>query len=135
MHTWFATSPNVKRKRPRRPHRRHFRGRERVAVKRAMTAARLYLNGTFKTLIEAATSCGSNIHYVRAAVTLIQAENTLLMTRVLAGHASLLKAAHDARGLAGLVKAYRVTTDDDHVAFARVIGPTTLFDNAVAPAI
>ena len=118
-----------------RSSRRHFRGHERAAVIRAMTAARLYMNKTVPTLAAAATACGSNPPYVRAAVTMIETENAHLVNRVLLGDVGLLEAARDAQRLAGLVKAYRTAAAGDHIAFARVIGATTLFDNAVAPAI
>jgi hypothetical protein len=135
----FSTTAYVKGKpkshRSYRSPRRHFRGRERAAVIRAFTAARLYLSGTSPTLVAAATACGSCPQYVRAAVTLIEAENAALVNCVLVGNVSLLEAARDAQRLAGLIKAYKTANAADHIAFARAIGPTNIFDSVVAPAI
>jgi hypothetical protein len=100
-----------------------------------LTAARLYLGGNVRTLTEAAASCGSSVPYVRAAAVLIRAERTVLMQQALVGHVNLLKAAREAQGLARLVQAYRTAAPTDRIAFARVIGPTDLFDNVIAEAI
>jgi hypothetical protein len=123
-----------------RPHkhrsaRRHFRHRQRAAVIRACTAARLYLIGEFPSLEAAAVGCGSNIQYVRAAVVLLEAENATLFQQVLRGDISLLAAARQARQVGKLVAAYRKASAADRVAFAKAIGPTTLFDTALVPAI
>jgi hypothetical protein len=134
MHGLFKETRRRRQSRHRSP-RRHLRNGERAAVIRAMTAAKLYLDQTAPTVVFAATACGSNAHYVRAAVTLMKAENLTLVDRVAKGHVSLLQAARDVKQLAGRVNAYRTATAADHVAFAHVIGPATLFDNAVAPAI
>ena len=83
--------------------RRLHRG-QRVAVKRAVTAARLYLNATVPTLDEAAVSCGSNIKYVRAAIAVLQSERVELLNQILTGQLSLLQAAAQVRNLARLVQ-------------------------------
>src|SRR6185436_1040173 len=103
----YLTGQPKRKPRPHRPYRssrRHFRGRKRAAVLRAMTAARLYLDQTAPTLAAAAVECGSNERYVRAAVILIKTENAVLVDRALFGQVNLLKAAHDAQRLADLVK-------------------------------
>jgi hypothetical protein len=115
--------------------RRHFRQRERAAVRRALTGASLYLDRKVPTLTAAAMACGSNAPYIRSAIVLLKTENFTLVDRVLAGHVPLMAAAREARPLAELVGAYRSAAAEDHVAFARVIGPTALFDTAVAPAM
>jgi hypothetical protein len=53
----------------------------------------------------------------------------------LRGQKPLLKAAREAKHLAGLVKAYRTAPASDHVAFAKIIGAETLFDTVISPAI
>lgn len=121
--------------RPRRPrHRPQFRDGQRVAVRHALTAAKIFLHKIEPTVKAAARACGSNVPYVRAALVLLEVGNPVLMTRVLVGQANLLEAARDAQHLAGLVKAYRTAAPADHIEFARLIGPDALFDGAVAPA-
>jgi hypothetical protein len=123
------------RRRHYRSSRRHFRDRERAATRRAVTAARLHLHGTIPVLSKAATACGSNTTYVAAAVILIKSENATLLNRVLAGHVPLLAAAREIKRLSDLVAAYRKTTANERVAFARTVGPTDLFEGAVVPAL
>jgi hypothetical protein len=109
--------------------RHQFRRGERLAVIRAMTAAKLYMDKSVPTLAAAATSCGSNVPYVRAGVALIKTENIILAGRATRGHVSLLKAAREARRLGDLLKAYRAADASDHVAFAKIVGPETMFNN------
>jgi hypothetical protein len=122
-------------RRRRQSARRHFRNGHRAAVVRATTAARLYLDGRAPSLAAAAEACGSNITYVRAAIILIQGENTVLMRRVLAGEYPLLAAARDMQKLAELIAAFRRAPSATRVAFARTVGPTTLFDGTLVPAL
>jgi hypothetical protein len=91
--------------------------------------------GLASSLQEAATACGSCPMYVAAAVTLLKAENSIAVDRVLAGHVSLLAAARQAKPVSALVCAYRQASDADRVAFVRTVGATTLFDRAVVPAL
>jgi len=114
--------------------RRHFQGGQRAAVIRAATAAQIYLVHR-KSLADAALCCGSNPHYVHAAVIVLQSEDEPLLQRVLSGDVSLLAAAKQVRQVAELVAAYRKTSAADHVAFARTIGPTVLFDDMLVPAV
>ena len=95
------------RRRRRSPHRQFRRGRRAAAV-RALNAARLYLQGVFPTLAEAAEARGSNIAYVRAAATLLKADNASLVSDVLRGRAPLLTAAAEAKRLVDLVTAYKL---------------------------
>jgi hypothetical protein len=125
---------NGRRHRYRSP-RRHFRNQQRAAVLRAVTAAKIYLDGTLPTLAAAAIACGSNVHYVGAAVTLLKSENGVLLGRVLRGAMPLLAAAREAKRVASLVSAYREASADDLVVFTRVIGPANLWDNAIVPVI
>src|SRR5215472_8808304 len=97
----------------RRSPRRHFRNRQRAAVVRAVTAARLYASGAVPTLAAAATACGSNAAYVAAAATLLKSEDGVLLDRVLCGATPLLAAASEAGAVARLVSAYRGASRDD----------------------
>jgi hypothetical protein len=121
-----------------RPHRqrasarRHFRNGHRAAVVRAVTGARLYLNGAVPTLATAAESTGSNVGYVQAAITLLRADNASLVSDVLAGHVPILGAAKEAGRLVNLIAAYREAKDPDRVAFARACGVETIFNTLVA---
>jgi hypothetical protein len=76
-----------------RPHRsphRQFRHGKRAGVVRAFTAARLYTGNAVPTLAAAAESCGSNVNYIRAAITLLKVDDPHLMRRVYAGQAALV---------------------------------------------
>jgi hypothetical protein len=123
-------------RRHRQSARRHYlRSGERAAALRALTGARLYLTKQVSSYVAAAECCGSNRLYVKAAVTLLTAENSTLREQVLQGWIPLMAAAHQVERIAALVRAYRVATSADRVEFARVVGPTTLFDNALIPAL
>jgi hypothetical protein len=115
--------------------RRHFRNGHRAAALRAVTGARLYIGGSVNSYGAAAEACGSNPVYVRAAVTLCQSESSGLLNQVLKGSIPLLGAAAKARQLARLVDAYRAASTEDRVQFARVVGPTSLFDNTLVPSL
>jgi hypothetical protein len=103
-----------------------------AAVVRALTAARLYRNGAVSTLVKAAEACGSNVAYVRAAATLLKADNASLIHDVLRGRVPLLAAAAEAQRLVNLITAYKAAKDPDRVAFARACGIETIFDTLVA---
>jgi hypothetical protein len=111
--------------------RRHVRHGVCTAALRSVTAAKLYIAGTTPNLLKAAESCGSNVTYVRAAVVVLRAENSVLLDRVLRGHIPLLAAASQVEKLVGLIAAYNAASEQDHVAFARAAGPDRLFDEAV----
>ena len=73
-----ATVLHVQAPAPHRHHRsprRQFRHGQRAAVIRAFTAARIYTNKMIPTLAAAAEACGSCVVYVRAANTLLKADN------------------------------------------------------------
>src|SRR5215468_8478528 len=77
-----------------RHRRRQFaKSGERRAVLHAFTAARAYLAGWFDTLNAAAISTGSCVHYVRAALLLIEHGNGELIRHVIYGRISILTAA------------------------------------------
>jgi hypothetical protein len=111
------------------------RGGERLAVKRALTAARCYLNGDIATLQKAALSCGSNVEYVQAAIVVILSENTVLLYDVLHGNIGLLVAAEWAAKASALVAALRAASAKDLAAAARVMGAEFIWDKMVLPSI
>jgi hypothetical protein len=111
--------------------RRHMRNGVRAAALRAVTAGRLYIAGTVPNLLKAAESCGSNVAYVRAAIVLLRSENSALLDRVLRGHVPLLAAANQVERLVSLIRAYRRTSEQDHVASFRMLGPERVFDEIV----
>ena len=118
-----------------RSSRRHFRNQQRAAVIRGVTGAKLYLDGTLPTLATAATACGSNAHYVSAAVTLLKSENSTLLSRALCGAMPLLAAASEAKRVARLISAYREASADDLAGFARAVGPADVWDRVINPVI
>jgi hypothetical protein len=114
-----------------RARRRHMRHGVCAAALRAITAARLYASGTIPNLIKAAESCGSNVHYIRAAIILLRSKDSVLLDRVLRGHIPLLAAASQVRRFVDLVAAYQAADVKDHVDSFRVLGPERVFDEAV----
>jgi hypothetical protein len=131
MHGFLSSK---RRRRRNQSSRRQFRCGRRRAVLRALTGARLYLEG-YPSFAFAAESCGSNAVYVKAAVVLLRSENTKLRSQALTGRVSLLAAANQVRRVSKLVAAYRDASPLDRVAAVRAIGPEAFFDGALAPAI
>jgi hypothetical protein len=148
------------RRKPYRSARRHFRSSRRVAVVRAFTAAELYLAGKVPTLVAAAESCGSNIHYVQGAIILIKDENpargtsaeasTLIRRHmVLHGYVPLLVAANQARQqrkaktnasfdsltVDEVVAAWRAWLPEQRAEFGKGAGIAELWDGSIAPVI
>lgn len=129
---------------PARQQRRHYRSRGRhfrngqcAAAVRADTAARILLGlpVSANNLATAARMCGSNIHYVAAAIALIRAEDASLQTNVRRGQMTLPKAAAAAKKRAALIHAYREASPADLAALARTVGPAAVFDAVVVPAL
>jgi hypothetical protein len=140
------------RRRQRASARRHFRrgwraGVIRAAVIRAFTGAELYLDKRFSTLAKAADACGSNVHYVRAAITLIQDRTarcpTTVRDSVLVGHVPLLVAANQVRRrrkaeripVDEAVAAWRAWTPEQRAEFGRGTGIAELWDDSIVPAM
>src|SRR5262245_24106325 len=90
-----------------RPRHRRMLGGVCTAALRAVTAAKLHLDGKASSLDAAAISCGTCRGYVRDALIVLQSENATLLERVLFGHLPLPAAAKQARRVAALVDAYR----------------------------
>src|SRR5262245_11762840 len=115
--------------------RRRTQGGQCAAAVRALTAAALYGDGQVPSLAAAALGCGSCVTYVQAALILLRSENVTMLERAVHGQIPLCKAARQIKRVAALVNAYRTAGAADRVVFAKTIGPTTLFDSALVPAI
>jgi hypothetical protein len=104
---------------------------------RALTAARALLGFPVvaRTQAEAAAMTRSTVRYVVAAAIVLQAEDPALLADVTAGRISLLAAARIARGRAELISAYRRATAADRSALARAVGPASVWDDVLAPAL
>jgi hypothetical protein len=130
----LAETTRHRQRRHYRSSRRHFKDGKRAAALRAITAARLYASGAI-TLEAAATSCGSNVAYVKAAATLLKAENRALLDNVLIGSVGLLRAAAQVRRLVDFLEAYRKASPEDLVKGARAIGVNKVWADLIEPAI
>jgi hypothetical protein len=106
-----------------------------AAAVRAVNGARGFLDHRFSNLATAALCCGSCASYIRAAIVLLKSENAVMLERALRGEIPLLAAAAQTQRIAKLVNAYRAASAADRVAFARTVGPTTLFDSTLVPAL
>ena len=131
--TQIHADPVRNKKKYRLRHRR-MRAGQCAAARRALPAAQFYLDHRFPSLAVAALCHGSCVA-VRAAVILLKSENLVLLERVRRGHIPLLAAAKQVKQVAALVDAYRSAGAADRVMFAKAIGPTTLFDSALVPAL
>jgi hypothetical protein len=89
----------------------------------------LYAAGAIPSLGLAAASCGSNVTYVSAAITLLKSEVDLGC--VLKGHIPLLGAAAQAKRVADLVAAHRNATKRDRIIFMRTCGTDNILDELV----
>jgi hypothetical protein len=129
----WATAPT--RQAPRkRKHQKNQRG-ERLAVIRALTGARLYRDGKADTLAEAAEKVGSCVAYVRAAITLYEADDINLLIAVRLGCVSLLVAAAKARRRIKLIDAYEQASPDDRKALGEMVGVGVIWDETIAPTL
>jgi hypothetical protein len=123
--------------------RRHFRNGHRAAVVRATTGARLYLDKQIPTLAAAAEACGSNVQYVRAAITLLTTDDPSPLNLALGGWISLIGAANQARlqrkmksvTVDSAVASWRVWTPEQRAEFGRGAGVGNLWDHAIIPTI
>jgi hypothetical protein len=99
-------------------------------------------------LVIAAESVASSVDYIRAAITLVQAEDNELIDRVVRGDVSLLAAAKQAKLIADLVAAYRAAgpegvatllrnrvTKFEQGEIGRHLGGDWTFDHLVVPAV
>jgi hypothetical protein len=125
------------RTRRRSARRSQFRRGERRAVRQALTAARLRLGHPIKatSLAEAAEAAGSSVHYVEAAVWVLEAEDVVLLADVLAGGKPLLAAGAQARHRAALITAFRKASPHDRAVSGSTIGIDAVFDTMVVPSL
>jgi hypothetical protein len=121
------------RNRRHRSSRRHFEHGTRRAVRRAFTAAQLYMAGVSPTLAAAAEACGANKRYVAAAITVLRTEDEALNAAVLDGTVSLLPVARAMRQTADLLSAYRAADGVDKYAVSRAISVGTIWDECIVP--
>jgi hypothetical protein len=122
-----------------------FRNGWRPAVMRAFTAGQLHLAGKAPSLAAAAKACGSNIHYVRAAIALLEADGNdpSLLNQAVAGRVPLLEAANRVRTkrkikpvtVAEAVVAWREWTAPQRAEFGRAAGVAEVWDDAIVPTI
>jgi hypothetical protein len=120
-------------RRPRQSPRRQIRNGQRAAALRAITAARFYLSGEFKTLAVAAEPCGANVKYTMAATVLIRAGYNL--DDILSDYVSLLAVAQELRPTVELVDALQRARPQDLARAGRMVGAEKLFTTMVEPAI
>src|SRR5262245_43629196 len=98
-------SSSRRKKKYRRRHRR-MRAEQCAAVVRALTAAKLYVEGAAPSFAAAAVMCGSCSQYVEAALALTKSGDAGLLRDVLRGNISLLAAVRRVRELTALLDAY-----------------------------
>jgi hypothetical protein len=106
-----------------------------VRALRAFAAAEDYLAGRCPTLLAAALCHGSNIGYVRAAITVLKADDARLVRRVLRGHEPLLKAAASVANAVLMAETFRKASGPERELFGRMAGAAELFDTAVVTAL
>ena len=128
--------PNAPRRR-RQPRQRRYRNGQRAAVARAIAGAKLLLGLPVRVTSqdEAAATVGVAVRYVTAAAAVLKAENPELLDAVLTGRVPLPVAGKEARKRGDLIEAYRKAAPTDRIVLARAIGPTKLWDEAVAPTL
>jgi hypothetical protein len=97
-------------------------------------AALRAFSGAMKVLKEgmspvmAADWVGSNANYIAAMITIIASGDDVLLDAVLTGKVLVPAAAAKVAGQVKLMKAFKVATTENKVAFRKTIGDDTLFD-------
>jgi hypothetical protein len=82
-------------------------------------AAKVYFAGLAPTLAAAARSCGSNLTYTQASITLVKANDPTLLAQVLSGERSLLGAAREVRPVVTMLSVYGAADEATQVAVFR----------------
>src|SRR5262249_10653762 len=124
------------RKSPRRRYRprgRRFRHGRCAAALRALSGAKLLVEGEVSNLVAAAEACGSNPQYISFMIIVLQSEDQVLLHDVLAGMISLGKAAKWAKPVADLVVSHRRANASELARYGRAVGTTELWDQVVTP--
>jgi len=129
------TTHRKRRSRRRLSYRRQFKNGQRRAVVHGFTAGKLYLAGMAATLRAAAESCGTTVSYTRAAIVLLQAEDTRLISAVLRGVVQLLAAAKAVKSTADLIATYRRADGADKLALGTAISAEVIWDEVVTPVL
>jgi hypothetical protein len=130
MHGFIAKASKRSR-RVRQSARSQFRNGERVAVMRAMTAARLHRGERIAppSLAGASAMCGASLPYVAAMEVLLKAEDTQLLNQVFSGGISLTDAANMVRNRAKLISAWRTASPEDRIIAIRAINPEDVLND------
>jgi hypothetical protein len=123
--------------------RRHFRNGHRAAVIRAVTGARLYLDGKASSLAAAAEACGSCVQYIQSAIILLKASDPSLLHLAMGGWISLTGAANQERlrlkaesvTVSQAVASWRTWTREQRAEFGRGAGVADVWDYAISPVI
>jgi hypothetical protein len=138
----------------RRSPRQHVRDGICLAALRAFTGGEIYrARPKGLTLREVALRVGSGIHYVRAAVVLLDHGDQVLISQVLRGKCSIVTAAASVEALVKLVSTFKTATPETRAAFfaatatadlssaakrteaASKLGPEVIWDEMVMPLI
>ena len=104
-----------------------FRGGARLAALRAFSGAMKVLKEGMSPVM-AADWVGSNANYIAAMITIIASGDDVLLDAVLTGKVLVPAAAAKVAGQVKLMKAFKVATTENKVAFRKTIGDDTLFD-------
>src|SRR6516225_10794850 len=103
----------------------------------AFIAAQLLREGWFgiKTITATSLISGISRPSVQAAVLLLQYGDDALITDILNGRQSLIRAAKSIRNRARLIEDFKNATVEDRAAFGHAVGVAALFDSAVVPSL
>ena len=136
----------------RRSPRQHFRNGASLAPLRAFTGAEVYQSKKL-TLGEVALRVARSVHYIRAAIVLLNHGDQKLVDRVLRGEVSILVAAASVQALVKLVSAFKTASPEIRAGFfaatgtadlscpvkrmeaAAKLGPEVIWDDMVAPLV
>src|SRR5262249_21025287 len=138
----------------RRSPRQHFRNGLCLAPLRAITGAEIYRDKSKGlTLGGAALRVGSSVHYIRAAIVLLEHGDQKLIDRVLQSECSILAAAASVEVLMKLVSAFKTASPEIRAGFfaatgtadlsspvkrmeaATKLGPETVWDDMIVPLV
>jgi hypothetical protein len=137
MHGFHKSTHRRGQHRPYQRRGRHFRNGDRAAALRAWTAARILLRRPLgaANLNQVADMTGANKAYVAAMLAVMQAEDTDLEQKVLAGEVPVLKAAAAIKTRVALVKALRSASAADLAKAGAMIGVDSVFDRMIVPSL
>ncbi len=84
---------------------------------------------------QAAAVAGCSRSLIDAARVILESQDQALLRVVLSGQITLIPAAATVRRRVRLIESFKAASPDDLVELGRAIGPATLFDSLVAPAL